>query len=98
MTVADLRNFARDEGLTGYSGLARSELEELIKAGGRRVKLPPGWTSEIRIDSAGRRYRWYISPEGKSYRSPPDGAELTPDQPAAESEKALGQPADSNGS
>lgn len=98
MTVADLRNFARDEGLTGYSGLARSELEELIKAGGRRVKLPPGWTSEIRIDSAGRRYRWYISPEGKSYRSPPDGAEVTLEEPAGKRETAPDESTDSNGS
>ena len=72
MTVAELRDFARDEGLTGYSGLARSELEKLILSGGHNVELPPGWTSEFRIDRAGRRYRWYISPEGKSYRSPPD--------------------------
>lgn len=98
MTFAELRDFARDKGLTGYSGLARSELEELINAGGRQVKLPPGWTSEIRIDSAGRRYRWYISPEGKSYRSPPDGAEVFLDEPAAESGKTPDQSADNNGS
>ncbi len=96
MTFLELRNFARDEGLTGYSGLARSELEELIKAGGRRVKLPPGWTSEIRIDSAGRRYRWYISPEGKSYRSPPAGTEFTLEEPAGELETAPGESSDDN--
>ena len=98
MTLLELRNFARNEGLTGFSGLARSELEQLIKAGRRRVKLPPGWTSEIRIDSAGRRYRWYISPEGKSYRSPPDGVEIIPDESAADSGKTPGQSADNNGS
>jgi serine/threonine protein kinase len=74
MTVTELRDFARDEGLTGFSGLNRSELEELIKSGGQRTSLPPGWTTELRIDSAGRRYRWYISPEGKSYRSPPNAS------------------------
>ncbi len=75
MTVSELRDFARDEGLTGFSGLARTELEELITAGGRILNLPPGWSSEIRIDSAGRRYRWYISPDGRSYRSPPDSSD-----------------------
>ena len=98
MTFLELRDFARDEGLTGYSGLARSELEELIKAGGRRVKLPPGWTSEIRIDSAGRRYRWYISPEGKSYRSPPAGTKFTSEKPAGELNTAPDQSTDNNGS
>ncbi len=85
MTVAELRDFARDQGLTGYSGLSRSALEELIKAGGRRIELPPGWTTEIRIDRAGRRYRWYISPDGKSYRSPPNGAGIVSGEPAADS-------------
>ena len=75
MTVAELRDLARSRGLTGYSGLARSELEKLIESDGRLVRLPPGWTSEIRIDAVGRRYRWYVSPDGKSYRSPPDTAE-----------------------
>ena len=98
MTFLELRNFARDKGLTGYSGLARTELEELIKAGGRRVKLPPGWTSEIRIDSAGRRYRWYISPEGKSYRSPPEGTVFTLEEPTGKPETAPDQSADNNGS
>lgn len=98
MTVDELREFARDQGLTGYSDLPRFELEELIKAGGRRIKLPPGWTTEIRIDRAGRRYRWYISPEGKSYRSPPDGPEIVSDEPAADSGMGLDQSAENNGS
>jgi serine/threonine protein kinase len=72
LTFAELQQLARDRELTGYSLLNRAELIELIKAGGRQEELPPGWTSEIRVDVAGRRYRWYISPDGKSYRRPPD--------------------------
>jgi serine/threonine protein kinase len=98
MTFLELRDFARNEGLTGYSGLARSELEDLIKSGGPRVTLPQGWTSEIRIDRSGRRYRWYISPDGKSYRSPPYAAAFTPRKAATGSEENLRQPAENDGS
>lgn len=76
MTVHELRNLARSQGLTGYSRLTRSELIELIRAGGESLRLPPGWQSRVRIDSLGRRYRWYIAPDGKSYRRAPDVADI----------------------
>ncbi len=71
LTVEELKQLARDRELTGYSQLNRSELIQLINTGGYSVELPSGWTSEVRVDVAGRRYRWYISPDGKSYRHPP---------------------------
>lgn len=86
MTVAELRDYARDQGLTGYSGLSWSALQELVESGGQQIELPPGWTSEIRTDAADRRYRWYISPDGKSFRSPPaqpsTGTDAISNQPA----------------
>lgn len=75
LTVTELRVLARERGLTGYSGLVRSRLLELIERGSAVEKLPTGWRSEIRIDTKGRRYRWYISPEGKNFRKPPSSAQ-----------------------
>lgn len=74
LTVAELRDFARENDLVGHSNLVRSQLLDLIENGNPKVELPPGWRTEDRVDKRGRLYRWYISPEGKSFRSPPNPA------------------------
>lgn len=71
-TVAELREIAKKQELTGYSRLRKAELIELILNGPTPLALPAGWTTEVTTDSIGRRIRWYVSPDGRKFRKLPD--------------------------
>jgi len=74
LTVDELRAKAKERGYTGYSNLKKADLIELLVEGRQFIELPPGWSTEIVEDSLGRRYRWFIAPDGRRYRSLPDWA------------------------
>ena len=74
MTVNQLKQRARELGLTGYSGKTHSQLVDIILKGDLPVSLPDGWSTEIRSDSLGRRYRWYTAPDGRTFRKLPQWA------------------------
>jgi len=81
LTVEELRDKAKERGYTGYSKLRKAELIELLVQGPQPITLPPGWTMKIKEDSIGRRYRWFIDPDGKKHRSLPE-SETTAGDPA----------------
>lgn len=74
LTVKELRWEARNRSLTGYSKLRKAELIQLLLHGQPPIFLPLGWTTIVKIDSLGRPYRLFISPEEKRFRKLPDWA------------------------
>ena len=81
LTVEELRAKAKERGYVGYSQLRKVELIELLVQGPQPVKVPPGWTTEIKEDSIGRRYRSFIAPDGRQYRKLPEWAVASKDAP-----------------
>jgi len=74
LTFKELRSEARKRSLTGYSKLRKADLIQFLLDGQPPVSLPPKWTTSVEEDRIGRRYRWYVSPEGKRFRKLPDWA------------------------
>jgi len=79
LTVEELRDKAKELGYTGYSKLRKAELIELLVRGPQSITLPPGWTTEITEDRIGRRYRWFVAPDGRRFRSLPEWATASND-------------------